>query len=172
MLTALCALGVAHHTSHVSLTHASTVLLNLRRSDFGPAANHAVDIAFAASFFALRFVLLPYWWLRLLAHGYATPAHEWGPCMHGGAVVLVALVGGLFMLRLNLYWASLILRRIVNARSAGGLRRSGMGSNGLNPGDDVSLGEDEPFGVSRLSGAPRPFRRSPRLAAAAGGTGG
>jgi len=131
MLLALCHLGVAHHTSRVSITHASTVLLNARRVDLGPEVNRRVDTAFALSFLVLRCVLLPYWWVLFIAHGYATSASEWGPCMHGGAVVLVALVGGALMHGLNLFWASLIFVKVWQ-RARGGMRRpGGIGSNGF-----------------------------------------
>jgi len=50
----MIALGVAHHTSRLLVTHLSTVFLNLRRVDFGSAANSAVDASFLLSFLLLR----------------------------------------------------------------------------------------------------------------------
>jgi len=50
----MIALGVAHHTSRLVVTHLSTVFLNLRRVDFGGAANSAVDASFLLSFLLLR----------------------------------------------------------------------------------------------------------------------
>jgi len=50
----MIALGVAHHTSRLLVTHLSTVFLNLRRVDFGGTANSAVDASFLLSFLLLR----------------------------------------------------------------------------------------------------------------------
>ena len=50
----MIALGVAHHTSRLVVTHLSTVFLNLRGGDFGGAANSAVDASFLLSFLLLR----------------------------------------------------------------------------------------------------------------------
>jgi hypothetical protein len=131
ILLLLCGLGTAHHTSRISIVHLSTILLNLRRVDFGLAANRRVDVGFALSFLFLRCLMLPYWWLLFLAYGRDTPAREWGPCMHGGAVVALAAVGGLFMHALNFYWGGLILIKAVSRAKAGMRRPNAIGSNGF-----------------------------------------
>eukprot|EP00962_Isochrysis_galbana_P045002 scaffold17607_cov110-Isochrysis_galbana.AAC.3 len=131
MLLLLCGLGTAHHTSRISIVHVSTILLNLRRVDLGSAANRRVDVAFAVSFLFLRCLVLPYWWILFLAHGRTMPAREWGPCMHGGAVVAVAAIGGFVMHALNFYWAGLILAKAVRRAKAGMQRPNAIGSNGF-----------------------------------------
>ena len=70
MLTLCCALGVAHHLSRVLIIHLSTVFLHLRRADFGPHVNGLIDGCFAVSFWCLRLALLPWWWVRFLAHAF------------------------------------------------------------------------------------------------------
>mmetsp|Transcript_10320 Transcript_10320/g.24225 ORF Transcript_10320/g.24225 Transcript_10320/m.24225 type:complete len:151 (-) Transcript_10320:104-556(-) len=127
----MIALGVAHHSSRLLVTHLSTVFLNLRRVDMGGAANTAVDAGFLLSFLLLRLCVLPMWWVRFLAFGgyfgaASESARQWGPCMHQG-VLRGALVSGFVMHALNLYWAALLLRKAYGwccgaaVRSADGL---------------------------------------------------
>lgn len=105
-------LEVAHHVTVVIALHLSSVFLNLRRVDFGPRGNVRVDVAFALSFLVLRVLLLPLLWLVFLARGYATPAHGLGPCMLGGRVLHLALLGGLVLHGLNAFWGWQIVRKL------------------------------------------------------------
>ena len=122
----MIALGVAHHSSRLLVTHLSTVFLNLRRVDMGSAGNSAVDAGFLLSFLFLRLCVLPVWWVRFLAFGAASEPRQWGACMHQG-VLRGAFVSGLVMHGLNLYWATLLLRKVYGwwkgaaVRSADGL---------------------------------------------------
>ena len=122
----MIALGVAHHSSRLLVTHLSTVFLNLRRVDMGGAGNSAVDAGFLLSFLLLRLCVLPVWWVRFLAFGAASEPRKWGACMHQG-VLRGAFISGLVMHGLNLYWATLLLRKAYGwwkgaaVRSADGL---------------------------------------------------
>jgi hypothetical protein len=70
--------------------------------------------------------VLPVWWVRFLAFGAASEPRQWGACMHQG-VLRGAFVSGLVMHGLNLYWATLLLRKVYGwwkgaaVRSADGL---------------------------------------------------
>ena len=68
LLTLCCCLGVSHHMSRVLVVHISTVFLHLRRVDFGPIVNSLIDVCFAVSFWALRLILLPWWWYLMMVH--------------------------------------------------------------------------------------------------------
>ena len=122
----MIALGVAHHSSRLLMTHLSSVFLNLRRVDLGGAGNSWVDVGFLVSFLFLRLCVLPVWWVRFLAYGAASEPLQWGACMHDG-VLRGAFLSGLVMHGLNLYWATLLLRKAYGwwggaaVRSADGL---------------------------------------------------
>lgn len=117
-------LDVAHHVTASLALHISSIFLNLRRVDFGPRANAAVDVAFAISFFVLRLVLLPAMWLVFLLRGAAEPPSRLGACMASGRVLYVAFVGGLVLHVLNAYWGWLILRKLRSKwRDSDGLGR-------------------------------------------------
>ncbi len=115
MLGLVCYLGVAHHLSRVFVVHLSSVFLHLRRADFGHAVNDAIDLSFAASFFVLRLLLLPWWWVRFLSHAASTDPATWGSCMNG-RIVAVATIGGLVIHCLDAYWAMIIAKRIAAGR--------------------------------------------------------
>ena len=132
----MIALGVAHHTSRLLVTHLSTVFLNLRRVDFGGAANSAVDASFLLSFLLLRLGVLPLWWLRFLRLGAASDPRQWGACMHQG-VLRAAFAAGVVMHGLNLYWAALLLRKALGWWRGGALRSA----DGLGGFADPSLTE-------------------------------
>ena len=105
-------LDVAHHITVVISLHISSIFLNLRRVDFGPRANAAIDVAFAASFLLLRLVMLPVLWLVFLRRAAAEPPARFGACMLGGRVVHLAFVGGLALHALNFYWGWQIARKV------------------------------------------------------------
>lgn len=123
------ALGVAHHSTFVLSIHGSSVFLNMRRIDFGPRGNAAVDAAFAISFFVLRLLLLPALWALFLYHvWFGSDSSKWGPCMLGGRVIPIAAAGGLILHGLNFYWGWLIVKKLLAGSSK--LRdRDGLSSN-------------------------------------------
>lgn len=123
------ALGVAHHSTFVLTVHASSVFLNMRRIDFGPRGNAAVDAAFAISFLVLRLLMLPALWALFLYHcWFGSDSSKWGPCMLGGHVIPIAAVGGLILHGLNFYWGWLIVKKLLAGSSK--LRdRDGLSSN-------------------------------------------
>lgn len=107
------ALGVAHHSTFVLSVHCSSIFLNLRRVNFGPRGNAWIDVSFAITFFVLRLILLPALWALFLWHVLvASDSRTWGPCMLGGAVVPVAVFGGVVLHSLNFYWGWLILKKL------------------------------------------------------------
>ena len=125
-LAAMFCLQVAHHMTIVISVHLSSVFLNLRRVDFGPPLNAAVDVAFAASFFVLRVLFLPVLWVIFLRHGMLSDAQGWGECMLNGRVINFAIGGGVILHGLNAYWAVQIVARVRSRwRDADGLGRSG-----------------------------------------------
>jgi hypothetical protein len=129
-LSVLWALGVEHFFSHVFMIHLSTAPLNLRGIDFGPALNFAVDAAFATSFVVLRLVVLVGWWVQFLVHGYRLSPENWGSCMSRGVITVVLLVGPLIH-GLNLYWASIIVRKVLAKFRGQGVRTGGMSDTGF-----------------------------------------
>ena len=117
-------LDVAHHVGAALSLHISSIFLNLRRVDFGPRANAAIDIAFGVSFLILRLVMLPALWLIFLVRGAAEPRNHFGACMAGGRVLYVAFVGGLALHGLNVYWGRLIWGKLHSRwRDSDGLGR-------------------------------------------------
>jgi len=109
----LCYLDVAHYTCRLLLMNISTVFLNLRRIDLGEHNNMLIDYAFAASFVALRLVLMPLWWVQFLWYGFETfESSSWGVCMNGG-IVAVAGTAGIVMHGLNFYWGFLIVQKVL-----------------------------------------------------------
>ena len=126
-LALLFALGVAHHVTVVLSTHTSSIFLNLRRVDFGPRANAAIDVLFALSFCIMRLVLLPALWIVFLRHARDSDYRSWGACMLGERVVHIAIAGGFVMHGLNAYWGWQIVMRLrarLSWRDADGLGRS------------------------------------------------
>lgn len=130
--TALCYLGVAHHTVRILVINASTVFLNFRRIDFGVRRNFFVDVAFIVSFFVLRIVLLPKWWIDFLRFAHSSDTTMWGECMNE-SIVLFAFIGGIILHSLNAYWFVLILRSVNRRRtqSTGVWNRSSVGKTSL-----------------------------------------
>ena len=119
-------LGVAHHITVALTVHISSVFLNLRRVDFGPQRNTAVDVSFAVSFVLLRVLFLPALWVIFLLYARRTEPSTWGACMLGGRVVYLAFAGGAVLHGLNAYWAWLIVVRLrTRWRDDDGLGRSG-----------------------------------------------
>ena len=111
-LALLFYLEVAHHVTVVISLHISSIFLNMRRIDFGPRANTAVDVAFAVSFLLLRLMMLPAIWLVFLSGAAAEPPSNFGACMLGGRVLHLAFVGGLALHGLNGYWGWQIVRKL------------------------------------------------------------
>jgi hypothetical protein len=101
----LFALDVAHHVTPMLSVHLSSVFLNLRRVDFGPFGNHAIDIGFVVSFFVLRLAFLPAAWLLFLREANGSDTASWGACMLGGRVLYLAVFGGAVLHGLNAFWA-------------------------------------------------------------------
>lgn len=118
-------LRVAHHATPGFAVHLSSVFLNLRRVDFGPRGNRAVDVGFVVSFFVLRGLLLPAVVGSFLWAGFGASAAEraaWGACMLGGRVLYVAAAGGGLLTALNVYWGwQIVLKMRSKWRDADGI---------------------------------------------------
>lgn len=110
-LCLVCHLGVAHHLSRLFVMNFSTIFLILRRLDCGPKVNTAIDLIFVVSFFLLRVVLMPYWWVLFLRYAWTSDKDVWGTCMNSG-IVAVSVVGGILINSLNFYWFLHICRKI------------------------------------------------------------
>lgn len=105
-------LRIAHHLTVIIALHISSIFLNLRRVDFGPRANAAIDVSFAVSFVLLRVLFLPVLWLVFLRHAWISDPSTWGACMHGGRVVYLAIAGGVGLHGLNAYWGWQIIKKL------------------------------------------------------------
>lgn len=114
MLATMFVLQVAHHVTVALTLHLSSVFLNLRRVDFGPAANMAIDITFAVSFIVLRLVWFPALWLQFIWQAGSTERASWGACMLGGYAVLLAAASGLVLHGLNAYWGWQIVQKLIS----------------------------------------------------------
>ena len=98
------------------------------RCSVSGATPRCVDLAFVGSFFVLRLVLLPLWWVRFLLHGWRSDAGSCGSCMNYG-VLAACLLGGVALHSLNLYWFWHILRRVAAKVGGEPVREGGVAAD-------------------------------------------
>lgn len=123
----LCYIDIAHQLSRLIIVHLSTIFLNLRRADFGTVGNSAVDVCFFVSFMLLRVVMVPIMLFNFCWYGLVTSDPDrWGSCIDRSGM-RAAVVGSVIFVSLNLYWAVLIVQKLLTKFSGKGALRADDG---------------------------------------------